>query len=70
MWMQLKKEWKEGDTMLLDLMPFLEAIVRTHVRGPGRSGVIGNLQQPTAATVINPSTQLPMQQPQPAAAGV
>ncbi|KAI7839905.1 hypothetical protein COHA_006385 [Chlorella ohadii] len=28
---KLKKEWKEGDTMLLDLMPFLEAIVRTHV---------------------------------------
>lgn len=32
---QLKKEWKEGDTMLLDLMPFLEAVVRTHVRGRG-----------------------------------
>lgn len=32
---QLKKEWKEGDTMLLDLMPFLEAVVRTHVSGRG-----------------------------------
>lgn len=28
---KLSKEWKEGDTMLLDLLPFLEAVVRTHV---------------------------------------
>lgn len=28
---KLSKQWKEGDTLLLDLMPFLEAVVRTHV---------------------------------------
>ena len=31
--LQLQKEWGEGDTMLLDLLPFLEAVVRTQVGG-------------------------------------
>lgn len=30
---QLSKEWREGDTLLLDLLPFLEAVVRTQVGG-------------------------------------
>ena len=36
--LQLSKEWKEGDTMLLDLLPFLEAVVRTQVGQAGGGG--------------------------------
>jgi hypothetical protein len=32
--LQLSKEWKEGDTLLLDLLPFLEAVVRTQASKP------------------------------------
>lgn len=28
---QLPKRWKDGDTLLLDLLPFLEAVVRSQV---------------------------------------
>ena len=54
--LQLKKEWKDGDTMLLDLMPFLEAVVRTHVspRGGRRLKAWARQQQQQALPACQP----------------
>lgn len=48
--LQLSKQWREGDTLLLDLMPFLEAVVRTHVRPDWVPGSGSQRRVPCAAS--------------------